>query len=192
MKLPCSLTMWLLLASAQAHADQLGTDNYQAEKRQLEEFLPKICSIYGSSSYPRGIPGKDGETGPKGVPGDPGSRGPPGKLGPAGSPGSPGPAGSAGPPGPAGPPGNNGLRGQPGNTGPAGPPGNPGTPAATNRISCTNVSSRGDTTSCPTGHIAVSCACGSACGSWDIPNDSTCHCQCRGIDWTSARCCKLA
>uniref|UniRef100_A0A674J6C6 Resistin n=1 Tax=Terrapene triunguis TaxID=2587831 RepID=A0A674J6C6_9SAUR len=45
------------------------------------------------------------------------------------------------------------------------------------------------------GHLVqpppTGCACGMRCGSWDIRSDSTCHCQCRGIDWTSARCCKI-
>uniref|UniRef100_A0A8C0J9C2 Resistin n=1 Tax=Chelonoidis abingdonii TaxID=106734 RepID=A0A8C0J9C2_CHEAB len=31
----------------------------------------------------------------------------------------------------------------------------------------------------------------SSIGSWDIRSDSTCHCQCGGIDWTAARCCKI-
>ncbi|XP_061405029.1 EMI domain-containing protein 1-like isoform X1 [Lethenteron reissneri] len=181
MKLLCSLAV-LLLVFHPTHADPLNSNDSHEE----EEALPKSCSICFGSPGPRGFRGKDGS---RGVPGNPGSVGPAGPLGPAGS---PGPAGSAGPPGPAGPPGNNGLRGEQGIPGLPGSPGSPGTPAATKRISCINVSSRGATASCPTGHIAVSCSCGSACGSWDIPNDSTCHCQCGGIDWTSARCCQLA
>nr|XP_032826388.1 collagen alpha-1(X) chain-like isoform X2 [Petromyzon marinus] len=149
----------------------------RSDRKHKEE---SIC--FGNRG-PRGPPGKDGCAGPQGVPGNPGSIGPAGPLGPAGS---PGPAGSAGPPGPAGPPGNNGLRREPGNTGP------PGTPAATYRIFCTNVYSRGANTHCPRGYTAVSCSCGMRCGSWDIPNHMTCHCQCHRIDWTSARCCKLA
>ncbi|KAM6168666.1 resistin [Erethizon dorsatum] len=40
--------------------------------------------------------------------------------------------------------------------------------------------------------FAVSgCACGSACGSWDVRAETTCHCQCAGMDWTAARCCRL-
>ncbi|XP_054833692.1 resistin-like [Eublepharis macularius] len=56
---------------------------------------------------------------------------------------------------------------------------------------CTNVSARGADVSCPSGYKATSCACGMACGSWDIRGNSDCHCQCRNIDWTSARCCKI-
>uniref|UniRef100_A0A8C4WU54 Resistin-like n=1 Tax=Gopherus evgoodei TaxID=1825980 RepID=A0A8C4WU54_9SAUR len=41
------------------------------------------------------------------------------------------------------------------------------------------------------GYKPTACACGMACGSWDIRSDSTCHCQCGGIDWTAARCCKI-
>uniref|UniRef100_A0A8C7DZR5 Uncharacterized protein n=1 Tax=Naja naja TaxID=35670 RepID=A0A8C7DZR5_NAJNA len=40
--------------------------------------------------------------------------------------------------------------------------------------------------------LPTSCACGMACGSWDIRQDSICHCQCANIDWTSARCCKIS
>ncbi|XP_061044811.1 resistin isoform X2 [Eubalaena glacialis] len=35
------------------------------------------------------------------------------------------------------------------------------------------------------------CTCGSACGSWDVRAEATCHCQCAGMDWTGARCCRL-
>ncbi|KAJ6668203.1 hypothetical protein lerEdw1_015580 [Lerista edwardsae] len=41
------------------------------------------------------------------------------------------------------------------------------------------------------GYKAVSCACGMACGSWNLRGDSGCHCQCAGIDWTSATCCRI-
>uniref|UniRef100_A0A2K6UIU8 Resistin n=1 Tax=Saimiri boliviensis boliviensis TaxID=39432 RepID=A0A2K6UIU8_SAIBB len=37
----------------------------------------------------------------------------------------------------------------------------------------------------------TSCTCGSACGSWDVRAETTCHCQCAGMDWTGARCCRL-
>nr|XP_032826389.1 collagen alpha-2(I) chain-like isoform X3 [Petromyzon marinus] len=183
-KVLCSLAVCLLIFRP-THAGPLESDvsiNEEATS-EPEEFLPNSCSICFGNRGPRGPPGKDGCAGPQGVPGNPGSIGPAGPLGPAGS---PGPAGSAGPPGPAGPPGNNGLRREPGNTGP------PGTPAATYRIFCTNVYSRGANTHCPRGYTAVSCSCGMRCGSWDIPNHMTCHCQCHRIDWTSARCCKLA
>ncbi|CAM9645292.1 unnamed protein product [Lampetra fluviatilis] len=188
MKLLCSLAVWLLVFHP-THAGPFNSNDSHEEENELEELFPKSCSICFGSPGPRGFRGKDGS---RGVPGNSGSVGPAGPLGPAGSAGPAGSSGPAGPAGPAGPPGNNGLRGEPGNTGLPGLPGSPGTPAATNRIFCRNVSSRGATASCPTGHIAVSCACGMACGSWDIPNDSTCHCQCGGIDWTSARCCQLA
>lgn len=41
------------------------------------------------------------------------------------------------------------------------------------------------------GLAVTSCSCGSACGSWDVREGTTCHCQCAGIDWTAARCCAL-
>ncbi|KAM4054243.1 resistin-like beta [Anomaloglossus baeobatrachus] len=59
------------------------------------------------------------------------------------------------------------------------------------KIVCTNVSEKGALVSCPPDYIPYSCSCGSACGSWDIRNENTCHCQCNNIDWTSARCCKI-
>nr|XP_056722855.1 resistin-like [Euleptes europaea] len=58
-------------------------------------------------------------------------------------------------------------------------------------ITCTSVNSRGANVSCPSGYKATSCACGMACGSWDIRGNTACHCQCQNIDWTSAQCCKL-
>ncbi|MGH0126091.1 UNVERIFIED_CONTAM: hypothetical protein FKN15_037272 [Acipenser sinensis] len=42
------------------------------------------------------------------------------------------------------------------------------------------------------GYKPTGCSCGNACGSWDIRNDQTCHCQCANQDWTAARCCKIA
>uniref|UniRef100_A0A8C8SNL0 Resistin n=1 Tax=Pelusios castaneus TaxID=367368 RepID=A0A8C8SNL0_9SAUR len=59
------------------------------------------------------------------------------------------------------------------------------------KLFCQNVSARGALVSCPGGYKATACSCGMACGSWDIRSDATCHCQCGGIDWTSARCCKI-
>ncbi|CAM4679432.1 unnamed protein product [Caretta caretta] len=41
------------------------------------------------------------------------------------------------------------------------------------------------------GYKPTGCACGMGCGSWDIRTDSTCHCQCAGIDWTATRCGKI-
>ncbi|CAO2630892.1 RETN [Lemmus lemmus] len=58
-------------------------------------------------------------------------------------------------------------------------------------IQCRTVSSRGDLASCPEGLAVTSCSCGSACGSWDVREGTTCHCQCAAIDWTAARCCAL-
>ncbi|KAK7821259.1 hypothetical protein U0070_000205 [Myodes glareolus] len=46
--------------------------------------------------------------------------------------------------------------------------------------------------SCDHAGMAVTgCACGYGCGSWDVQNGNTCHCQCAGMDWTTARCCRL-
>ncbi|XP_063312800.1 resistin-like isoform X1 [Pelobates fuscus] len=60
------------------------------------------------------------------------------------------------------------------------------------QIVCTDVFQRGDIATCPEGTTPTSCSCGSGCGSWDVRSDTTCHCQCHRIDWTSARCCKVA
>ncbi|XP_065432575.1 resistin-like [Chrysemys picta bellii] len=75
------------------------------------------------------------------------------------------------------------------------------------KLLCQNVSARGALVSCPAGESTFPNApqaqggrgplgtdptpSGMRCGSWDIRSDSICHCQCRGIDWTSARCCKI-
>ncbi|CAM5169240.1 unnamed protein product [Eretmochelys imbricata] len=59
------------------------------------------------------------------------------------------------------------------------------------KLLCQDVSARGALVSCPAGYKPTGCACGMGCGSWDIHTDSTCHCQCAGIDWTAARCCKI-
>ncbi|XP_075811336.1 resistin-like gamma [Microtus pennsylvanicus] len=64
--------------------------------------------------------------------------------------------------------------------------------AATKSLSCTSVNARGKLASCPAGMAVTGCACGYGCGSWDIQNGNTCHCQCAGMDWTTARCCQLA
>ncbi|ELK08093.1 resistin [Pteropus alecto] len=56
---------------------------------------------------------------------------------------------------------------------------------------CRSVTSRGDLVTCPTGFVVTGCTCGSACGSWDVRAERTCHCQCAGIDWTGARCCRM-
>ncbi|XP_051841212.1 resistin-like beta [Antechinus flavipes] len=57
-------------------------------------------------------------------------------------------------------------------------------------LSCTSVKNRGTLATCPAGFVVTGCACGYGCGSWDVRGDNTCHCQCKGMDWTSARCCK--
>ncbi|MBN3291364.1 RETN protein, partial [Polypterus senegalus] len=58
-------------------------------------------------------------------------------------------------------------------------------------LSCTSISLSGSYATCPSDYLPVSCSCGKACGSWDIQNEKTCHCQCANQDWTSARCCKI-
>ncbi|XP_034371422.1 resistin-like beta isoform X2 [Arvicanthis niloticus] len=63
---------------------------------------------------------------------------------------------------------------------------------AVKEISCTSVSASGRLASCPAGMAVTGCACGYGCGSWDIRNGKTCHCQCSVMDWTTARCCKIA
>ncbi|XP_070790539.1 resistin-like [Pituophis catenifer annectens] len=60
------------------------------------------------------------------------------------------------------------------------------------KLACENVNSQGAIATCPSGFIPTSCACGMGCGSWDIRENSVCHCQCARIDWTSARCCKIS
>ncbi|XP_001363505.4 resistin-like beta isoform X1 [Monodelphis domestica] len=60
------------------------------------------------------------------------------------------------------------------------------------RLTCTSVKSRGTLATCPAGFIVTGCACGYGCGSWDVRGDNVCHCQCLGMDWTSARCCQFS
>ncbi|XP_036738790.1 resistin [Manis pentadactyla] len=57
-------------------------------------------------------------------------------------------------------------------------------------LDCLTVTSRGALATCPEGFAVTSCSCGSACGSWDVRVGTTCHCQCAGMDWTGARCCR--
>jgi len=54
---------------------------------------------------------------------------------------------------------------------------------------------------CPSGYTVTGCSCGMACGSYSIQAVSGgrtrcfCHLGCNGgnpIDWTTARCCKIA
>jgi len=56
-------------------------------------------------------------------------------------------------------------------------------------LALTGTHQGGSYSGCPAGYIAVSCSCGSGCGSWDIQNGNTCHCSCG--EWTSAFCLKL-
>ncbi|XP_054433212.1 resistin-like beta [Pteronotus mesoamericanus] len=65
---------------------------------------------------------------------------------------------------------------------------NPSPPA---KIFCTSITSSGKLASCPAGTTVTSCACGYACGSWDIRGETMCHCQCSKVDWTTAHCCHL-
>ncbi|KAM9241630.1 resistin [Dugong dugon] len=58
-------------------------------------------------------------------------------------------------------------------------------------LDCRSVTSRGDLVTCPSCFAVTSCTCGSACGSWDVHAETTCHCQCPNIDWTGARCCHI-
>ncbi|XP_057565184.1 resistin [Hippopotamus amphibius kiboko] len=58
-------------------------------------------------------------------------------------------------------------------------------------LECWSVTSRGDLVTCPSGFAVTACTCGSACGSWDVRTETTCHCQCANMDWTGARCCRL-
>ncbi|KAM4708298.1 resistin-like beta [Discoglossus pictus] len=60
------------------------------------------------------------------------------------------------------------------------------------QLVCSDSSAKGAYATCPTGFTPTSCACGMGCGSWDVQSKTTCHCQCANIDWTSARCCKMA
>ncbi|KAJ7316179.1 hypothetical protein JRQ81_002341 [Phrynocephalus forsythii] len=59
------------------------------------------------------------------------------------------------------------------------------------QLICVDVSARGADVTCPSGYKPTGCACGMACGSWDIRGNTACHCQCANIDWTAARCCQV-
>ncbi|XP_053421429.1 resistin-like beta [Nycticebus coucang] len=65
-------------------------------------------------------------------------------------------------------------------------------PAVAKKISCTSVTRSGKFASCPNGMSVTGCACGYGCGSWDVQRGTMCHCQCSGMDWTTARCCWVA
>ncbi|XP_012632678.2 resistin-like beta [Microcebus murinus] len=64
--------------------------------------------------------------------------------------------------------------------------------ATTKQLVCTSITNSGKLSSCPAGMSVTGCACGYACGSWDVRQEKTCHCQCSVVDWTTARCCRLA
>ncbi|XP_025724447.1 resistin-like beta [Callorhinus ursinus] len=64
-------------------------------------------------------------------------------------------------------------------------------PSPTKRMSCVSITNSGRLSSCPAGMVVTGCACGYGCGSWDIRGETTCHCQCSPMDWTTARCCHL-
>uniref|UniRef100_UPI00358F1570 collectin-12-like n=1 Tax=Myxine glutinosa TaxID=7769 RepID=UPI00358F1570 len=177
---PLFLWVTLLLSSAALPVRADEEDNCHKTLLTLD-----TCAIPNKLNEWEGLFGKPGRPGP------PGPRGPPGPPGPGGLTGLPG---AKGPPGLPGISGRDGQQGQPGNPGVPGligPRGLPGENAA-NVLNCVNMNSRGAAVECPKSYVATSCACGMACGSWDIQNDIKCHCQCAGIDWTSARCCKLA
>uniref|UniRef100_A0A8C6IN59 Resistin like alpha n=1 Tax=Mus spicilegus TaxID=10103 RepID=A0A8C6IN59_MUSSI len=59
-------------------------------------------------------------------------------------------------------------------------------------LSCTSVKTMNRWASCPAGMTATGCACGFACGSWEIQSGDTCNCLCLLVDWTTARCCQLS
>ncbi|XP_051005974.1 resistin-like beta [Acomys russatus] len=64
--------------------------------------------------------------------------------------------------------------------------------AGAKKLSCTSVTAKDRLATCPAGMAVTGCACGYGCGSWDIRNGNTCHCQCSVIDWTTAHCCQMA
>ncbi|XP_006164270.1 resistin-like beta isoform X2 [Tupaia chinensis] len=64
-------------------------------------------------------------------------------------------------------------------------------PSVLTKFSCTSITSSGRLASCPAGMSVTGCACGYACGSWDVQSETTCHCQCSVVDWATARCCHL-
>ncbi|XP_077334324.1 resistin-like beta [Lithobates pipiens] len=59
------------------------------------------------------------------------------------------------------------------------------------KIVCIDAHYTGAYATCPTDYACTGCACGMGCGSWDIQSQNTCHCQCKPMDWTTARCCKV-
>ncbi|KAM9331419.1 uncharacterized protein PAF06_019773 [Gastrophryne carolinensis] len=153
------------------------------------------CVITCGGPGAEGPPGKDGAKGEAGPPGLPGSSGPRGEQGPAGPQGERGERGISGPPGPQGIAGPPGPRGAEGPKGPKGETEDIGALVSTVMqkigFDFLDVNKRGALASCPAGYSVASCACGMACGSWDIRPEQTCHCQCGGMDWTTARCLKM-
>ncbi len=82
-------------------------------------------------TIPKGIPGKDGSTGPQGIKGDIGPQGNKGDIGPTGPRGERGIPGLVGPTGLEGPKGDVGPTGPKGDVGPTGPKGDKGDPGST-------------------------------------------------------------
>ncbi|XP_016846768.1 resistin [Anolis carolinensis] len=62
---------------------------------------------------------------------------------------------------------------------------------AKSQLTCTTIKTSGALAACLHGYTVTGCSCGKACGSWDVRDNSTCHCQCANVDWTAARCCKI-
>ncbi|XP_069508976.1 resistin-like [Ambystoma mexicanum] len=60
------------------------------------------------------------------------------------------------------------------------------------KLDCVDITTKGSFAHCPSDYTVTGCACGSGCGSWDVQNQITCHCQCANMDWTNSRCCKIA
>ncbi|XP_075399078.1 resistin-like beta [Tenrec ecaudatus] len=68
----------------------------------------------------------------------------------------------------------------------------PPPPAPKQKLVCISVKKQGKLAACPPGTTVTGCACGYGCGSWDVRGETVCHCQCSGMDWTTARCCHMA
>ncbi len=59
-----------------------------------------------------------------------------------------------------------------------------------NKLSCYSAKNNGSHAGCNPGYIAVSCSCGSGCGSYHIEaEETTCHCECG--EWTRVECCLI-
>ncbi|MEE6506081.1 hypothetical protein FKM82_007491 [Ascaphus truei] len=87
--------------------------------------------------------------------------------------------------------GNHGGGGGPGSGGNTGYPGSGGGGGSSAKLVCTDSRGNGATAKCQRGYTLVSCSCGKSCGSWNVQDGNTCNCQCKDMDWASARCCKV-